>query len=107
MANVASSVEELVSYIKSTKEYQMCISLKEKMKDNLEIEELVQNIKLLQKKYIRSEYREDVKKELDECTERLNSIPIYSTYLENLEKVNEMINYVKETLNDYFTSLFE
>ena len=39
MENVSSSVEELVSYIKSTKEYQNCLSLKEKMSKNSEIED--------------------------------------------------------------------
>ena len=42
MENVSNCVHDLVSYIQSTKEYQTCISLKEKMKDNSEITDLIE-----------------------------------------------------------------
>ncbi len=95
-------LSSLISYIKSTFEYRECIRLKEKMKSNEEICSLVDEVKVLQKKYIRSLEDESIKKELDEVLERLNNIPIYVDYLKYLDKVNQMINYVKDELNDYF-----
>ena len=41
----------------------------------------------------------------DENIEKLNTIPIYVVYMQYLEKVNEMINLVKDELNDYFVDI--
>ena len=46
-----------------------------------------------------------IKKELDECEAKLNEIPIYNIYLEKLNQVNDMIDYVKDSLNNYFDQL--
>ena len=43
--------------------------------------------------------------EIEDCLElndELNNIPLYITYSENLEKVNQMISYVNDELTDYF-----
>ena len=100
-----SKLDEVVNIIKESKEYKNCIDLKNKMDSNEEIKLLVNKIKRLQKKYIRSSYDTSIKKELEEVEKELKEIPIYNIYLENLEKVNEMIDYVKDSLNDYFYEL--
>jgi cell fate (sporulation/competence/biofilm development) regulator YmcA (YheA/YmcA/DUF963 family) len=105
MENVLNNLEEVITTIKESKEYKNCILLKEKMDSNIDIKDKVKRIKLLQKKYIRSGKDKDIKKELDNLEEELNNIQIYKVYLENLEKVNYMIDYVKDSLNDYFTDL--
>jgi len=104
MEKLNRSLDEVVNCIKNSKEYKKCIELKEKMKSNDEINSLVKEIKLKQKKYIRSN-DSNIFSELNELEERLNSIPIYNVYTKNLEKVNEYINYVKDELNDYFIEL--
>ena len=107
MEEVYKCLDEVILSIQNTKEYQRCISLKEQMNDNPEILSLVEEVKNCQKKYIRSGYDSKIKEELDELENKLNSIPVYAVYLENLMKVNEMIEYVKEHLNDYFDTLFQ
>lgn len=94
-------LEEVINTIINSDDYKSCIQLKEKMSTNKEICELVDKIKVLQKKYVR-ENGEEVLEELKLLEERLNEIPIYVIYMQYLEKVNEMINYVKDELNDYF-----
>ena len=94
-------LEEVINTIINSNDYKSCIQLKEKMSTNKEICELVDKIKVLQKKYVR-ENGEEVLEELKLLEERLNEIPIYVIYMQHLEKVNEMINYVKDELNDYF-----
>lgn len=94
-------LEEVINTIINSDDYESCIQLKEKMSTNKEICELVEKIKVLQKKYVR-ENGEEVLEELKLLEERLNEIPIYVIYMQHLEKVNEMINYVKDELNDYF-----
>lgn len=100
-----SKLDEVISCIKESKEYKKCIELKKQMDSNEEIVELVKKIKTLQKKYIKSNYDSSIKNELDELEEKLENIPIYNIYLKNLEEVNKMIDYVKDSLNDYFYKL--
>ena len=104
MEKLNKSLDEVVLCIKNSKEYKKCIELKEKMESNEEINSLVKEIKLKQKKYIRTN-DSNILSELNELEEKLNSIPIYHVYNENLEKVNGYINYVKDELNDYFIEL--
>ena len=100
-----NKLEDVIDCIKESSEYKKCLELQNKMNDNDEIKELINNIKVLQKKYIKSNYSESVKNELDDVTCKLNNIPIYVSYLDNLEKVNYKIEYVKDYLNDYFVNL--
>ena len=105
MEEVYKNLDEVISCVKDSKEYQTCIELKKQMDSNEEVTDLVEKTKNLQKKYVRSNYDSSVKCELERLEEQLNQIPIYSVYNQNLEKVNEMIEYVKDTLNDYFYQL--
>ena len=105
MENFYNSLEELINYIKSTKEYKKCLELKSKMMSNSDISKLMNDIRNVQKKYIRSNYDSFVKEELDKLNEELNNIPIYIIYCENLNAINEMINYINDELSDYFYKL--
>lgn len=106
MEDVYKALDEVIDCIQNTNEYQRCISLKEQMSQNEELVSLVEDVKKRQKQYIRSGYDSTIKKELEELEKKLNEIPIYTIYLENLSKVNEMIDYVRDSLNDYFYQLF-
>lgn len=105
MEKFNNKLEDLVNTIKESDEYKKCIELKESMKDNTDITERINKIKTLQKKYIKSNYDEKIKEELDIINKELLDIPIYSIYNYNLEKVNIMIEFVKDSLNDYFYNL--
>ena len=104
MEELSKSLDEVISCIKNSKEYEKCIEFKLRMDSNEEILELVKEIKLKQKKYIRTN-DSNILSELNELEEKLNCIPIYHIYTENLEKVNYYINYVKDELNEYFDNL--
>lgn len=76
------------------------------MKSNCEICSLVEDIKILQKQYVKGNYSDEaVKRELDLKGKRLEGIPLYIEYMNYLERVNEMINLVKDELNAYFIDL--
>jgi len=105
MEEYYKSLEDVINCISNSKEYKKCIELKMLMKDNSTITELVKKIKDTQKKYIKSNYDSSIKKELDSYKKELESIPIYSIYSQNLEVVNEKIEYVKDYLNNYFNKL--
>lgn len=80
------------------------MAIKEQMMNNSSLMELINNIKKLQKKYVATN-DEKVLSILNENIEKLNTIPIYVVYMQYLEKVNEMINLVKDELNDYFVDI--
>ena len=105
MEKVYSSLDYMIQCIVNSKEYQRCLQLKKQMESNEEIIFLVEEVKKLQKEYIRNSYNSTIKDQLDCCTEKLFSIPLYHMYHDNLEIVNGMINMVRDSLNDYFFHL--
>ena len=105
MEKLYKSLNEVIDCIKESPEYKDCIKIKEQMDSNEELVELINKVKELQKKYIRSNYDSNIKKELDKYESKLKEIPIYNIYLTKLEEVNKMIDYVKDSLNDYFDKL--
>lgn len=94
-------LNKVIDYIINSNSYKKCMELREKMSKNSEIMNLIDDIKSLQKKYIRNK-SDNIKKELDEKTDKLFNIPIYYKYNKYLEEVNNMISYVEDELNDYF-----
>ncbi len=104
---IITCLDCIIHHIQSSKEYQNCLLLKTKMDHNLEVMSLIQDIKKLQKLYVQSHYQdEEVHRELDEKLKRLNSIPLYISYNQNLEVVNSMIDVFKDEMNDYFYQQF-
>jgi len=94
-------LNKITDYIINSDSYKKCIELRNKMSNNTEIMNLIDEIKSLQKKYIKNK-NDEIKKELDEKTDKLFNIPIYYKYNIYLEEVNNMISYVEEELNEYF-----
>ena len=102
MENLNKSIDELVNTIINSKEYKNVVQIKEKMNNNKGLISLITEVKNLQKKYIKRNYDEKIKQELEKKEEELNNIPIYSVYNENLKVVNEMISLITDELNNYF-----
>ncbi len=96
------NIDDLVASIQNLKEYQKCLILKEQMIKNKELMKLIEDVKILQKKYIKSNYDAVIKQKLDLKNSELNKIPIYVIYSENLKVVNEILDFVNVNLNDYF-----
>ena len=105
MENVYKAIDEVILCIKESDDYKKCLDLKEKINSNQDVKDLIERLKSLQKKYIKSNYDSTVKEELDKCREELFNIPIYNIYIDSLEKVNQKIDYVRDTLNSYFEKL--
>lgn len=104
MENLDSSINELINVITNSKEYKIVVELKEKMNTNDELMKLIRDVKILQKKYIKSNYDVAIKQELEDKKSKLNEIPIYFIYTENLRIVNEMISVITDELNTYFSN---
>ena len=101
---LSKKLDDIVDYIVDSKEYKECIKYKEEMDKDESINITIKEIKKLQKQYINSNDK-DIKNNLDNKIDELNNNILYNKYNQNLEVVNNMINYVKEELNDYFDKL--
>ena len=99
-----NAISEVVKCIIDSPEYQECLRIKKQMDDNTDIKERINKIKILQKKYLRSN-DPDIEIELNKLENELNDIPIYYEYNKKLEIVNQKINYVTDEINDYFYKL--
>ncbi len=96
------AIDDVISVIVNSKDYQQCLQLKDKMKKNQELMKLIEDLKKAQKEYVKSGIG---KEKIDSLEEELYQFPIYVVYMEHLEKVNDMLSYVEEDLNDYFYQL--
>lgn len=106
MEELYKALDEVINSITESDEYKTCIELKDRMSKNINITDKINKIKKLQKEYVKSNYDFNIKIKLDKLNNELISIPIYKIYMDNLEKVNEKIDYLKDSLNDYFYKLF-
>ena len=89
---LTTSLDELIEVVTRSKEYKTCLELKKKMQKNLELIDLIEKLKAKQKQYVKSFFQDEkIKEELNELEEKINSIPLYITYNQNLEAINEMI----------------
>lgn len=98
------ALDDVIKCIISCNDYKKCRELKEKMQTNEDIKIRVEQIKKLQKEYIKSN-DETIKLKLEALEKELMEIPLYAVYMQHLYKVNDMINLVKDELNDYFYKL--
>ena len=98
--------EPVIEYFKNNDYVKNCLNIKEKMKDNEEINELVKEIKQLQRKYVNTYFKDEaIKKQMDHLEEKLLKIPIYNEYDRNLTVINQQLDYFKESMNDYFDNI--
>lgn len=93
---------DVIAVITNSDDYQQCLQLKNKMKKNQELMELIENLKTAQKEYVKNGVG---KEKIAFLEEKLYQYPIYLVYMEHLGKVNDMLSYVEEDLNDFFNQL--
>ncbi len=107
---IIEKVEDLVSIIKNSEEYQQYMMLKEKIQKNIELTSLIENIKRIQKELVKKEAnKEDInelEKEYFHLLEKLNQIPLYVDFKNTQRSLNEIYQSIKEQLDDYFNKVF-
>ena len=103
---ILDKVDEIITYIKDTKEYKDYILLKEKLESNDKVKSLIREVKSLQQNLVKAEaYRKDSKKlesNYNQKLSELDKIPLYTDYKNSVEKLNEMYQTIKNRLDDYF-----
>jgi len=106
---INEKIDELFETIKNSKEYLAYQNIGEVLKDNDEVNNLVDEIKKLQQESVRLEEENNPKyKEIDKVIEEkvntLNSIPVYQEYLRRMEEFNDVIASSSKNIEEYINS---
>lgn len=106
---ILEKVDNLVNFIKQSKDYQDYIFLSNKLKENDKALEYINKIKQLQKEIVKKEVNgEDVtslEHDISNSLDKLNKIPLYVEYINKQKELNEEYQIIKNTLDDYFYEL--
>ena len=106
---INNKIDDLFETIKNSKEYKAYQNIGEVLKDNDEVNDLVEEIKKLQQKSVRleeennPEYKE-VDKLIEEKVKKLNNIPVYQEYLRRMEEFNDIIATSRNNIEEYINS---
>ena len=103
---IQNKIDELFDTIKNSKEYKAYQNIGEVLKNNEEVNFLVEEIKELQQESVKLEEENNPKyKEIDKVIEEkvntLNNIPVYQEYLRRMDEFNDIIAYSKNNIEKY------
>ena len=93
---IESSIENLFTEINNSNEYKEYINILNILKENKEVNNLIEEIKTLEKKATKLEYEKNKKyieidKQIEEKTKVLNSNKEYQEYLSKLKAFNNTL----------------
>lgn len=106
MDNIKKDIDELFKEIDNSEVYKNYLSSKKQLECNKEITDLVNNIKRLQK-IATNNKDEQVELELKDLYNKLNSYPLYQSYLTYKEELNNMLTEVSDTFSNYFNDMLK
>lgn len=99
---ISDKVDEIVSEIETSYLYQKYLSLKEKIKNNKELMELINKVRVMQKDVLHKKSKED---DLEALVNELNSHPLYREYNNTLYEINNTYGIIETSLNNYFEKI--
>lgn len=103
---IKKRAEELVKALKEDKRYQEYITLRDELKNNKDILDKMQEIKSLQKKYVKSAYLDkDIELKIKELTKELEQNSLYREYLIKEKEINNILMTITEGLNVTFNNI--
>lgn len=103
---IDKTLDELFETIETSKEYQSYLEIGRVIEKNKEVNDLIREIKELQKKSVKleeqgnQEYKE-IDKLIEEKVKCLNSIPIYQEYLRRMREFNSCLTESSNTIEKY------
>lgn len=109
MDNIEVKKNELISAIENSDAYIKYLEAKKLLDESEYLNQLIENIKLIQKELVRAEKKENEdlikrkKEELDCYNNELEENPIYVNYKNRVDEVNNILLVVKQTLDNYFS----
>ena len=105
---ILTNVDKLVDMIMTSEKYRRYEAIKDKMRHNDVLMDLLSQYKKIQQQLVKSEYRKQEEqitlytKKLKNLDNQLKKIPIYSEYILLQEELNEEFQWLKNNLEQYF-----
>lgn len=106
MNNIKKEIDELFDEIKDSNLYKNYISSKNQLNSNNEIKGIINEIKEYQVK-ITNNYSNELDLEIKKLYNQLNSYPLYQSYLEYKEELNNMLANIIKEFNLYFKDILD
>lgn len=101
-------VKELTNKIKEDKLYQDYMKLRQELKKDENITQTIEEIKRLQRKYVKTNYQDkEVLEKINNLTNELEKIPLYAIYQQKEEELNNNLVFINEGLKDTFSSIVD
>ena len=107
---ILNKVDEIIDYIKTSDLYQKYLVIEKSMTNNEDINKLIKEIKILQKKAVREEQQNNISKvkEIDKIISdkltKLNNIPLYNEYNIVVDELNDIFLNIKKTIQTYINT---
>ena len=103
---IKESIDELFNAICNSSSYKEYINITSVLKNDREVNDLVNEIKKLQKESVNLEYKgdmsyKDIDKEIDKKVAILNSMPVYQEYLKRMNNFNDILSQSSYTIEKY------
>lgn len=99
---ISKKIDEIINDIETSSVYQEYLSLKEKIKKDKELMELINKVRVMQKDVL---HKKKTKEELDKLTSELNNNPLYREYNNVVYEINNTYGIIESSLNNYFNDI--
>jgi len=106
MNNIEKEIDDLFNELESSDLYKNYKNVKKQLEENTELNKILTEVKRLQKIAV-NEKDKQVELELKKLYEELDNYPLYQSYLSIKEELEEQLQHISFTLNDYFKSILE
>ena len=100
---INEKIDEIISDIENSDIYKKYLMLKEAIKSNKELMELINKVRIMQKDVL---HKKKDEKELDKLMEKLNNHPLYREYNNTIYEINNTYGIIENSLNNYFDKIF-
>ena len=108
--NITSKIEEIIDFIKDSKEYQDYLFLFDKLSKNDRCNSLIKLVKTLQKELVKKQAHgqnvNELEKKINKLVSELNTIPLYVEFIDKQQDLNKIYQSIKIRLDNYFNDLF-
>ena len=99
---IETKIDEIIKEIESSPDYKKYLSLKEQIKNNKELMELINRVKVMQKDVL---HHKETKENLEKLVDELESHPLYREYNNTLCEINNTYGIIESSLNNYFNDI--
>lgn len=99
---ILEKIDEIIQIIETSPEYLKYLDLKEKIKNNKELMELINKVRVMQKDVL---HKKNNQNELDKLLNELNNNPLYREYNNVIYEINNTYSIVENSINNYFEKI--